>query len=133
MSEKQATAEVVVTNYHEAEQRSLDELVTKGSLREEVALNGKMYVLPLETGDYPIAISTGKLVVRSGDEVKLERSTPGGPVTAITEIGGFHIDSGNGEIQGHTRAATPSILRVNDITENRSAAVRALAPTLPRK
>lgn len=126
MSETPLTFGEVVKSYHEAEKRSLDELVAQGSLGKEEAPNGTMYVLPLGTRGFPVAISVNNIIVRSGDDVKLERSTPGGVVSANTEISEFGIDSGDGEIKGRMRPETPPILRVSDIKFNRSAQVRAV-------
>ena len=127
MSETPPTLGEAIRNYHDAEKKSLEDSVAKGSLREVNAGNGKMYVLPLETEDFPVAISIGDMIIRSGDKVTLKRRAPGGRnVEATTPISGFHINENNHEIEGHMQEGTPSILRVNDIEWNRSAQGRVL-------
>lgn len=132
MSETPLSDEAIKTiiRDYEAERSSLDVLVAQGTLREVDASNGKMYVLPLESGDFPVAISVNNMIVRAGDKVELWRETPGGPVQGRSAIHSFYIDEEKGEIKGTTDSSTPSMLRVSDIRSNISAMerVHSVAP-----
>lgn len=115
-----------IRDYHKKERDRLDELVGKGMLQELRAGNGSMYVLPLPTGDFPVAISVRDLIVRSGDEVHLARpGVKGSLVETTAPIADFEIDPGNNEIVfNHSISDISAMLRVQDIMFNNSATVR---------
>ena len=125
MSEEKRTLESKpITEYYKAEKAALDEEVSKGTLKKQSALNGEMYVLPLPSGDFPVAISVKDIIIHSGDEVSLSRpGSSGDNVEATFRIADFHIDEGNNEIE-FPHPIGKEILRVQDLTNNNSALVR---------
>ena len=112
--------------YHRKERESLETFVDEGTLKRVLALNGKMYVLSLTTGEFPIAISVNNLIIRNGDEVELERKDPSGTMVKVkAPISEFQINPGNHEIEfSHRGLKIPSILRAQDVVANHSAVTR---------
>lgn len=121
----QEDQEEEMKSYYSTEEAILQKGVSSGILKEISALNGKMYVLPLDIGDFPIAIKTYKTIVRNGDIVQLRRMAPGGEyVEATGTIGEFYVNERNGEIGFPHIGDIPPMLRVNDIQKNISAISR---------
>lgn len=85
----ESSPNIVVRKYHETEKRGLDNLVEQGHLSKVGLAGAGMYLLE---GEYlmPVAISTGGLVIRSGDRVKFSREAASGPNIEIeTTISNF--------------------------------------------
>ncbi len=116
-------------NYFAKEKAALDEAVKNGGLKTEKALNGTMYVLPLPTGNYTVAVSIDDMIIRSGDEIEMRRgtATPGNEAVGRTQVSDFYIDhQGNGEIEYRNSSLPPMSgpLRLHDTKMNISAIVR---------
>lgn len=118
-----------MTAYYRKESDSLKRAAAAGTLREVSAPDGKMYILPMESSDFPVAIITNSgMVIRNGDEIRMERGGQVGPAfTHTTAVCEFYIDEGTNEF--HYRficgGRVPAGMSIRHAVENISAIVRA--------
>lgn len=126
MTEKDLHTETVIRDYHQVEGASFRTQVSSGVLYERESLDGRVYTLHLETGDFAVAIvKNDGLTVRAGDEVFFRRSGPSkADIKATACISDFRVNDNNHEIVFTSYPQITSVLRTSDIVANHSATLR---------
>lgn len=115
----------ILESYYRSEYRSLNSQVEQGTLSLQRACRGELFILPLDSDPFAVAVMVNGVIIRSGDTVELARAVAGQPEeTLLTPVGGFRLNS-KGEIDFSPRELSSSV-GLYDIRNNASASSRAL-------
>jgi len=124
---EQTPREILMTNYYELEEGSLDRLVSQGGLIKTEAVNGSLYSVPLDTAPLNVAAVVNGMVIREGDEVCLFRPVKfEKPLEATAVVSKFSVNN-QGQIEfKHASDQIPEGLNIGDVKFNLSAETRAV-------